>query len=140
VLILLDTHVWVWAVEGDARRIGRRTRRLLSQREAADAVRVSPATVFEVAALCTSGRVRLARPVDQWVREALDGAGVRVAPLSPAIAVDAGQIAREILADPLDRLLVATARQIDATLVTCDGRVLDYAARTRLLRAHDASM
>jgi PIN domain nuclease of toxin-antitoxin system len=139
VLLLLDTHVWLWAVEGDDRRVGRRTRRLLAQREAAGAIRVSPASVFEISALCASGRLRLARPVDQWIRGALDDAGVLVAPLTPAIALDAGYIPREGLGDPLDRLLVATARQMDATLVTCDARILDYASRTKSARTADGS-
>ena len=118
---------------------GRRTRRLLAQAETQDAVRLSPASIFEVSALCASGRLTLARPVEQWIREALEPAGVRVASLSPAVAFDAGQIAREALGDPLDRLLVATARQIDATLLTCDTRILDYAARTHAVRTHDGS-
>jgi PIN domain nuclease of toxin-antitoxin system len=139
VLLLLDTHIWIWAIEGAGQRIGRRTRRLLALGESADAIRVSPASIFEFTALCTSGRVRLARPVEQWIREALDEAGIRVAPLSPPIAVDAGQISREALSDPLDRLLTATARQLDATLVTCDARILDYAARTRSVRTADGS-
>jgi PIN domain nuclease of toxin-antitoxin system len=56
---------------------------------------------------------------------------------SPAIALDAGAIPRTALADPLDRLLVATARQNDATLVTCDERILDYANGRRLVQVHD---
>ena len=43
------------------------------------------------------------------------------------------------LADPIDRMLVATARQIEATLVTRDRRILDYAARTSAVRVHDAA-
>jgi len=138
VLLLLDTHVWVWAVEGNVRRIGRRTRQLVARAGSQDAVRISPATVFELTALHTAGRLRLTRPIDQWVRDALEGAGVRVAALSPAIALDAGQIPRAALGDPLDRLLVATARQVNATFLTSDTRILEYAAHTGNVRAHDA--
>ena len=56
---------------------------------------------------------------------------------SPAIALDAGAVPRTALADPLHRLLVATARQNDATLVTCDERILDYANGHRLVQVHD---
>jgi PIN domain nuclease of toxin-antitoxin system len=94
--------------------------------------------IFELAALCTLGRVRLARSLDQWVRDALDTAGVRVAELTPAIALDAGAIPRSVLADPLDRLLVATARQLDAVFLTSDRRILDYASATGNVRVQDA--
>jgi PIN domain nuclease of toxin-antitoxin system len=108
-VLLLDTHVWLWSVEGDARRVGRRARQAVSRAEAQEAIRVSPASLFELTALHTLGRVRLTRPPEQWIREALGAAGVRVAELSAAVAMDAGTIPRTALADPLDRLLVATA-------------------------------
>jgi PIN domain nuclease of toxin-antitoxin system len=52
--------------------------------------------------------------------------------------VDAGYIPRTALADPMDRLLVATARQLDATFVTADRAILTY-ARGGHVRVHDAS-
>jgi antitoxin (DNA-binding transcriptional repressor) of toxin-antitoxin stability system len=79
------------------------------------------------------------RPPQQWIDEALEAAGVRVAELSPIVAITAGQIRRDALADPLDRLLVATASELEATFLTSDTRILDYAATTGDLRVHDAS-
>ena len=139
-MLLLDTHVWVWSVEGDVRRVGRRARQLLSRAESQEALRISPATVFEVTALHTAGRLRLARLPEQWIRQALEVGSVRIAALSPAIAIDAGHIPRTALADPLDRLLVATARQLDATFLTSDARILDYASETGNVRVYDASV
>ena len=137
-MLLLDTHVWVWSVEGDVRRIGRRTRQLLLRAQARDAIRVSPVTVFEVGALHTLGRIRLTLAVDQWVRQSLDAPGVRIAEVTPPVALDAGHIPRSALADPLDRLLVATARHLAATFVTADEGVLAYAVTTGQVRVHDA--
>jgi PIN domain nuclease of toxin-antitoxin system len=137
-VLLLDTHVWVWSVEGDVRRIGRRTRQLLLRAQARDAIRVSPVTVFEVGALHTLGRIRLTLAVDQWVRQSLDAPGIRIAEVTPPVALDAGHIPRSALADPLDRLLVATARHLAATFVTADEGVLEYAVTTGQVRVHDA--
>lgn len=139
-MLLLDTHVWIWSVHGDARRVGRRTRRLLSRAESQEAIRVSPATLFELTALHTLGRIRLTRPPDQWIHESLEAAGVRIAELSPAIAINAGKIPRTALADPLDRLLVATASYLEATFLTSDTRILDYASKTGDVRVHNASV
>jgi PIN domain nuclease of toxin-antitoxin system len=137
-VLLLDTHAWIWSVEGDARRLGRRTRQLLSRAVTQDAIRISPVTLFEITTLHTAGRLRLARPPEQWIRDYLDAAGVRLVDLTPAIAIDAGHIPRTALADPLDRLLVATARQLDAAFLTSDTRILEYAAKTGTVRVHDA--
>ena len=137
-MTLLDTHAWIWAVEGNERRIGGRTRRLLARAESAGALWVSAISLFEIAALHTSERLSFTRPVEQWLREAIGNSGARVAELSPAVAIDAGLIPREALADPIDRVLVATARQIGATLVTADERVLDYSAGAAGVRVHNA--
>ena len=139
-MLLLDTHVWIWAVDGNERRLGRRARRLLSRAESQGMVRVSPVTLFELTALHTLGRVRLTRTPEQWIRESLNVSGVRIAELTPAIAVDAGAIPRTALADPLDRLLLATARQLDAAFLTSDTRILDYASGQGELHVHNASL
>jgi PIN domain nuclease of toxin-antitoxin system len=138
-VLLLDTHVWIWSLEGDAGRIGRRARSLLARAESRDAIRISPVSLFEVMALHTCGRLRLTRPPDEWIRHAMEFAPVRIAELSPAVAMAAGHIAREVLADPMDRLLVATAHEIDATMLTADERILGYGARTRMIRTADAA-
>jgi PIN domain nuclease of toxin-antitoxin system len=44
------------------------------------------------------------------------------------------------LPDPLDRLLVATAGQTGATLVTPDARILDYAAGGAAVDVHNARL
>ena len=136
-MLLLDTHAWIWSVEGDARRVGARARRLISQAEARDSLRLSAASVFEIVALHTAGRLRLAHPPEQWIEMSIERAGARVADVTRGVAIDAGFITRDALADPLDRLLVATARQLDATLLTADTAILAYAARTRQVRVHD---
>jgi PIN domain nuclease of toxin-antitoxin system len=137
---LLDTHVWIWHAEGDVGRVGRRTVRLLKRAVDDDTLRVSPVTVFELSSLYASGRVQLARTLEQWIVAGLEEGGVRVAPLSAEAALDAGRIGSTRLPDPIDRLLVATARQMDATLVTRDRRVLDYARATSAVRVHDAGV
>ena len=137
--MLLDTHVLVWTLEGDTRRIGRRTRAVLGRAEAEDAIRVSPVSLFELTALHTQGRIRLARPPGEWIDEALAGGRVRIAELTRRMAVEAGGIPRDALADPLDRLLVATARGLDATFLTSDQRILGYASTPPALRVQDAS-
>jgi PIN domain nuclease of toxin-antitoxin system len=123
-VLLLDTHIWIWAVEGDARRLGRRARQLIARAESQGAIR-STAAILELAAPHTSGRIRLARSLEAWIDEALAAPGVRLSPLSAPVAINAGSIPRTALADPLDRVLVATARQLDATLLTSDRRILE---------------
>ena len=127
-LVLLDTHVLVWTLEGDVRRVGRRARALLARAESRDAVRVSPVSLFELAALHMLGRIRLRHSLEAWAADAFADGRLRVSELTRAMAIEAGGIRREALPDPLDRMLVATARRTEATFLTGDRRILDYAA------------
>jgi PIN domain nuclease of toxin-antitoxin system len=72
-----------------------------------------------------------------WIDRALES-GVRVAELTRRTAVEAGAIQRDALADPLDRLLVATTRGLEAIFVTADHRILNYAAASSACRLYDA--
>jgi PIN domain nuclease of toxin-antitoxin system len=133
--VLLDTHVWIWMV-ADAARLGARTRRQLG-RVAAPCV--STISAFEISALHAAGRLLFNQPVERWIRESIATAGFRVLDLEAGIAIDAGSIPASTLPDPIDRLLVATAREYQLPLVTGDRRIVDYASRTRLVRVVDAS-
>lgn len=130
-MLLLDTHVWLWVV-GPLPRVGRKVGRLIEQAAAREQLRVSTASVFELSMLTVSGRIRLSVPVNEWVEGALGTPGIRLAELTTAIAVDAGQIPRAALADPMDRILAATARRLDASLVTADRALLAFAKATHL--------
>ncbi len=137
-MFLLDTHIWIWLIEGDERRLGRRTRTLLARAQPEGLVRLSPISLFEISALHLAGFIDLARPVEQWIRESLELGNIRISDLTAAAAIDAGHIPPQTLGDPADRMLVATARQLDATLVTCDRAILKYGASGHV-RVHDGS-
>jgi PIN domain nuclease of toxin-antitoxin system len=141
--VLLDTHVWIWAVDGGAR-LGPKTRRRLNKpgrddAAGAAALLVSTASVFEIAALHTAGRLQFTHSVERWIRESIDRGRLRVVDVDRDIAVDAGLMPASALADPFDRCLVATAREYAVPLVTADRRILEYASRTGLVRTVDAS-
>lgn len=137
--MLLDTHVWLWVAEGDARRVGRRARRLIEQARTAGALRVSTASIFELAALHTAGRIHLARPTETWVRDSIDTGRLTLIDVTMPIALDAGLIPAPALPDPVDRLIVASARHLGVRLVTRDQPLLDYARTTGQVRVINAA-
>jgi PIN domain nuclease of toxin-antitoxin system len=123
VVVLLDTHVWIWFREGNP--TIEKDAAWIERMAHTGNVLISPISCWEVAQLCSKGRIALQLPCQLWVDTALKGA--RLAPLSPAIAVEANYLPGEFHPDPADRILVATARLMDATLVTRDARILNYA-------------
>ena len=79
--------------------------------------------------LVAKGRLRLGQDVAEWLAAALSLPGIRLEPLSPAISVASTRLPWEVHPDPADRILLATARHLDATLITADERLLEYAAQ-----------
>lgn len=78
--------------------------------------------------LVAKGRLSLNRDAMDWVDAALALPGLRLAPIEPAIAVASTRLPGDIHGDPSDRLIVATARHLGATLVTADAQLLAYGA------------
>lgn len=126
-MILIDTHVLIWAVQDDAR-LGRRARAALDEAASGDGVHVSAITPWEVALLAQKGRVTLGKEVGAWVDEALLLPGVRLMPLLPSIAVDSVRLPGDLHGDPADRIIVATARHIGVPVLTADKAILRYGA------------
>ena len=65
----------------------------------------------------------------EWIRDALSRPGVTLVPLEPEIAVASTRLPFDMHPDPADRILVATARQLGATLVTADQALLKLAKK-----------
>jgi len=64
--------------------------------------------------------------------QAVSAPGLAIEPLLPQVAVEAHSLPNRFHRDPVDRLIVATARVANATLMTRDRRILDYAGRGHL--------
>ena len=124
--ILLDTHAWVWLMAGDDR-LGAGNRRVLEQAVAEARLRVSVISVWEVAMLEAKGRLTFAEECETWIRAALAAPGIRLAELTPHIAVSSTRLPGEFHGDPADRMLIATARESAAALLTADDAILRYA-------------
>ena len=123
-MIVLDTHVLVWVVDG-SRRLGATARDRVNQAARAGGVGLSAITPWEVALLAEKGRLRLGRDVAAWLDEALALPGLRLIPIDP-IAVASVGLPGDLGADPADRFIVATARHFGVPLVTADRAILAY--------------
>lgn len=130
---LLDTHVWIWTQESpDA--IGEKARSILET--TTDQLCVASVSSLEIARLIAGGLLTLKGSLDRWIRAATDSIEARSIPLDHRIAIEAYRLPGRFHKDPADRILVATARLDDLTLVTADERILSYrSVRTLAARA-----
>ena len=125
--VLLDTHALLWWFSGGGRLSPAATETI----DGADRVLLSPVSCWEIAMLQRDGRIRLDRPISHWIASLLDDRRSAVAGLSPEAAAWAGSIDQKAFpADPADRLIYATARDLRVPLVSKDQRMHTYAARS----------
>lgn len=115
--LLLDTHIWLWAV-GEPHRLGRRVLRELAA--PGNEVWLSPVSLWEALLLVRKGRIRVATDLSQWLEAS--ASKVREAVLTHEIVAVADQL--QMHPDPADRFLAATAKVLGLTLVTADVRLL----------------
>ena len=64
-----------------------------------------------------------------WMRRSFGRADRRLIPLTPEIAIESARLPDVPNRDPVDRILLATARVENMILVTADRKLLDYGKR-----------
>jgi PIN domain nuclease of toxin-antitoxin system len=130
-VLLLDTHVWLWLVAGSSN-LSTSARNAIDRATTAGALRIAATSLWEVVLLASLGRIVLGKSIGLWLEEALAEPGPIIDALTPQIAIESYARPEPFHGDPADRLIVATARVANATLMTRDRRILDYAARGHL--------
>ena len=123
--LLLDTHTAIWLVRNEP--IACEAEEAINAVHEADGtLLVSPITAWEVGLLVSLRRIDLLATPQRWFAGVLSVPNVRLADLSPEILISASFLPGSPPRDPADRILLATARDLGATLVTRDRELLRY--------------
>lgn len=127
--LLLDTHVLIWFLEGSLPASAVAT---IVDCGIQTPCRYSAASAWEVGLLARPGRNGVPRHVFDpdpvsWFRRLGDVPFFTEAALTPEILIASSQLPGNHHKDPADRMLVATARILDCTLMTRDSEILAYA-------------
>lgn len=123
--LLLDTCAAIW-IAANARLAPAAVRLIKDTIDDEEPVYLSPITAWEVGFLVARGRLRLDISPLTWFERLADTRGFKVTALTPRILVAAQFLPGTPPNDPADRIIAATARDLDATLVTRDGLLLAY--------------
>lgn len=121
-MLLLDTDALIWWLLDD-KRLGTRSRSLI-RLTARGKLSVSVATWMELGNLQRRADIRFRETIPAIRKRVIEG-GIVEREITGAVALDAADL-NELSANPIDRLLAATARQSGSTLVTSDDRILAW--------------
>lgn len=125
-LLLLDTHVWIWLMIGADELKSSKCLPVIKQSARQSKIRISAISVWEIGMLEARRKIRFTVSCTDWVNEALSAPGVSLEPLAPEIAIESSRLPGDFHGDPADRIIVATARKLGATLVSGDKEILGY--------------
>jgi PIN domain nuclease of toxin-antitoxin system len=118
-VIAVDTHTWLWWNSSPELL----SFKALDVLQSTERIVVSSVSCYEAASLIERGRVHADLPAIPWLHRAMGVAGVIVAPVDVVIALAAAQLPRDVVRDPIDRLIVATALHHNVPLVTADRKI-----------------
>ena len=122
---LLDTHTWIWW-NMRPQNLSQRVKTLISDSSKYDELLLSAISPWEFSKLLEKGRLGISCHPEEWINLALDIPKIRLVHLSPIIAYRSTVLPKPFHSDPADQIIVATAREENATVLTKDKHIRTY--------------
>ena len=123
-MILLDTHIWVWWVQGESRLDP--AHRAALDAASPERLALSAFSCWEVVKLHEHGRLTLPVDISSWIGQATVYPRLDIIPLTTEIAIGVADLPPGMHKDPADQIIVATARALNCPLLTYDRLILKY--------------
>ncbi|MDX8440801.1 type II toxin-antitoxin system VapC family toxin [Mesorhizobium australafricanum] len=93
---------------------------------------LSPMSVWEIGIGVAKGRLSLPIAPLDFVERFLERMSAKLSAISPAILIASSNLPGSPHGDPMDRILIATARALDMVFVTRDEPILSYSRNGHL--------
>lgn len=123
-MILLDTHVWWWALNEPAK-LSKKAHDII-KKTPPDQRAIASISLWEFAMMVSNGKVEIRIPPDQWLDYAVNKTGIEVFELIPKVAIESCNLPGKFHKDPADRIIVATARINNLIIITKDRKIINY--------------
>jgi len=118
--LLLDTCALIWLTNGE--QLAAESQEALET----ETIHVSPISAWEVANLVRKNRIAFTLSVAGWFEHAKGKLDAATPELTVDILINSCSLPGQPPTDPADRIIIATAREADMTIVTRDKKLLDY--------------
>ena len=122
---IFDTHVWYWIIIGSDK-VPRKIRNKINSAIPAGNIKVSIISAWEIAMLESKGRIKMHINCLDWIKKALAAPSIALCNLTPDIIYESIHLPGSMHNDPADKMIIASARILNATLVTIDKNIVDY--------------
>jgi PIN domain nuclease of toxin-antitoxin system len=129
--LLLDTHIWLWFLDGDSRLPPTIKSAIL---DSENEVWISTISLFETAIKMSIGKLNTENHLEKMT-EATLASGIKILPLTAAETFQYQNIPLlENHKDPFDRMLLAISNAHNFTFVSIDEKIKLYSDCVQLLK------
>lgn len=124
-MIVLDTHVLIWWIDSPEK-LSPKAASIINREKDGGLILVSSISVWEIYLLLKKNRLGLKMETGDWFKEIESLPFVQFVPINNQIAAKSVNLPEIFHPDPADRIIVATAKEKGALLVTSDERIRNY--------------
>ena len=124
-MIVLDTHVWLWFIS-NPELLSRKARKAVDFELRNEKVFISSISAWEIALLVSSQCLQLTLEVADWIAKSEMLPYFQFIPVDNSIAIKSVNLPGPLHRDPADRIIIATAISLGASLLTKDEKILNY--------------
>ena len=125
---LLDTCVVIWTAHNEPLREPAASELQDAYRRGARLF-VSSITAWEIAMLVAKGKIALTLDPDHWFQRYCELPSVTLAAMPTSVLVSSTSLPGTPPRDPVDRIIIATARAFGYVLMTRDAKILEYGSQ-----------
>ncbi len=115
-MILVDTHIFVWFIDG-SKSLSKKYIEFLNKEKS---IGLSIISLWEIAKLNENNKLTFECTIDEWFDKALNDYNIKILELNPKIILESTRLPGNFHKDPADQLIVATSRILKIPLMTMD--------------------
>lgn len=124
-MTVLDTHALVWWIS-QPEKLSAKARQVIEKEQRSGQLLVSSISVWEIYMLVKKDRLKFTMDIEEWFEQIENLPFIQFVPVDNQIAAGSVNLPGELHQDPADRMIVATAREKGAVLITSDEKIRSY--------------
>lgn len=123
-MILLDTNVLIWW-STTPEKLSKKACKIIDETIKKEEILVSSISIWEVFLLIKKNRMGFSIDIDSWLEKLESLPFIKFIPVDNKIASQSVKLDFDN-SDPADRIIIATALNMGAKLITSDKKILNY--------------
>ncbi len=125
--LLMDTHAWLWFIEEHPRLSSKVILDKIRRASEQEVLILSIISIWEIGLLVQNRKLVLEESIFAWVSNGIEHSKVIVKSLTIDSALNSASLPGTFHKDPADRVILATAIELGATIMTADEKMIAYA-------------